>query len=319
MTRGSTTSIKDKVLPFFVSCLLWLCWHTLFRHREGTSACCSWFSLCDRPTLAVALRSADRAFSPTRYGSFHSVPFGQRASHCIREFWRYSANMILSQDTFSESVSAFNVSCPLFRLLAHTLIAPRGSICLLLLFPSMCSLSLAWSYITRAIPSSSTKCSQSPQQPYATAMWRVYFFVAPPSPQHVFLYVAPETRNIVPSPIPQGLTRRVTLSLLKCPSRGLPSTNVKGNASTTAVHWMAWMARAEALREGSAVPLLSLPQVSTASPAFASFHIGNPRLGLGFPVLLVSCSFPMLLPSILQVHGHKGCLTPFHGIEDRSI
>lgn len=48
MTRGSTTSIKDKVLPFFVSCLLWLCWHTLFRHREGTSACCSWFSLCDR-------------------------------------------------------------------------------------------------------------------------------------------------------------------------------------------------------------------------------------------------------------------------------
>ena len=51
--------------------------------------------------------------------------------------------MILSQDTFSESVSAFNVSCPLFRLLAHTLIAPRGSICLLLLFPSMCLLSLA--------------------------------------------------------------------------------------------------------------------------------------------------------------------------------
>ena len=137
MIRGSTTSIKDKVLPFFVSCLLWLCWHTLFRHREGTSACCSCFSLCDRPTLAVALRSADRAFSPTRYGSFHSVPFGQRASHCIRECWRYSANMILSQDTFSESVSAFNVSCPLFRLLAHTLIAPRGSICLLLLFPSM--------------------------------------------------------------------------------------------------------------------------------------------------------------------------------------
>ena len=131
--------------------------------------------------------------------------------------------------------------------------------------------------------------------------------------------VAPETRNIVLSPIPQGLTRRVTLSLLKCPSRGLTSTNVKGNASTTAVHWMAWMARAEALREGSEVPLLSLPQVSTASPAFASFHIGNPRFGLGFPVLLVSCSFPMLLPSILQVHGHKGCLTPFHGIEDRSI
>ena len=139
------------------------------------------------------------------------------------------------------------------------------------------------------------------------------------SPQHVFLYVAPETRNIVPSPIPQGLTRRVTLSLLKCPSRGLTSTNVKGNASTTAVHWMARMARAEALREGSAVPLLSLPQVSTESPAFASFHIGNPRFGLGFPVLLVSCSFPMLLPSILQVHGHKGWLTPFHGIEDRSI
>ena len=100
-------------------------------------------------------------------------------------------------------------------------------------------------------------------------------------------------------PQPQGLTRRVTLSLLKCPSRGLSSTNVKGNASTTAVHRMAWMARAEALREGSAVPLLSLPQVSTASPAFASFHIGNPRLGLGFPVLLVSCSFPMPLPSIL--------------------
>lgn len=127
MIRGSTTSIKDKVLPFFVSCLLWLCWHTLFRHREGTSACCSWFSLCDRPMLAVALRYADRAFSPTRYGLFHSVPFGQRASHCIRECWRYTANMILSQDTFSESVSAFNVSCPLFRLLA-TLLLHRGGV-----------------------------------------------------------------------------------------------------------------------------------------------------------------------------------------------
>lgn len=76
---------------------------------------------------------------------YRSIPFHgeQRAAHCTRECWRYTANMILSQDTFNESVSAFNVSCPLFRLLAHTLIAPRGSICLLLLFPSMCSLSLA--------------------------------------------------------------------------------------------------------------------------------------------------------------------------------
>lgn len=150
-------------------------------------------------------------------------------------------------------------------------------------------------------------------------MWRVSFYAAPPSPQHVFLYVAPETRNIVPSSIPQGLTRRVTLSLLKCPSRGLSSTNVKGNASTTAVHRMAWMARAEALREGSAVSLLSLPQVSAESPAFASFHIGNPRFGLGIPIFLFRCTLPMLLPYILRVHGHKECLTPFHGIEDTPI
>ena len=57
----------------------------------------------------------------------------------------------------------------------------------------------------------------------------------------------------------------------------ITSTNVKGNASTTAVHRMAWMARAEALREGSAVPLLSLPQVSAGQPTFASFHVGSPR------------------------------------------
>lgn len=57
-----------------------------------------------------------------------------------------------------------------------------------------------------------------------------------------------------------------------------PAPSPKGNASTTAVHWMARMARAEALREGSAVPLLSLPQVSTESPAFASFHIGTHAL-----------------------------------------
>ena len=45
----------------------------------------------------------------------------------------------------------------------------------------------------------------------------------------------------------------------------------------------------------------------------------KPTLCLGIPIFLCRCSFPMLLPSILQVHGHKGCLTPFHGIEDRSI
>ena len=102
-----------------------------------------------------------------------------------------------------------------------------------------------------------------------------FVYAAPPSLQHVFLMLLPRLATSSPAPSP------------------------KGNASTTEVHWMARMARAEALREGSAVPLLSLPQVSAESPAFASFHIGNPRFGLGFPVLLVSCSFPMLLPSIL--------------------
>ncbi len=78
-------------------------------------------------------------------------------------------------------------------------------------------------------------------------------YAAPPTPQHVFLMLLPRLATSSPAPDPNG------------------------NASTTAVHGMARMARAEALREGSAVPLLSLPQVSTASPTFASFHVGNPR------------------------------------------
>ena len=73
MTRGSTTSIKDKVLPFFVSCLLWLCWHTLFRHREGTSACCSWFSLCDRPRLPSP--SVPQIVPFPLQGMARSIPF----------------------------------------------------------------------------------------------------------------------------------------------------------------------------------------------------------------------------------------------------
>lgn len=141
--RGSTSSIKDKVLPFPYH----VCCGSAGIHSSGT----------EREHLLAVPGSlyviAPRLPSPSvtqivpfpLKGMYRSIPFHgeQRAAHCIRECWRYTANMILSQDTFNESVSAFNVSCPLFRLLAHTLIAPRGSFCLLLLFPSMCSLSLA--------------------------------------------------------------------------------------------------------------------------------------------------------------------------------
>lgn len=143
MIRGSTTSIKDKVLPFPYH----VCCGSAGIHSSGT----------EREHLLAVPGSlyviAPRLPTPSvpqivpfpLQGMYRSIPFHgeQRAAHCIRECWRYTAKMILSQDTFNESVSAFNVSCPLFRLLAHTLIAPRGSICLLLLVPSMCSLSLA--------------------------------------------------------------------------------------------------------------------------------------------------------------------------------
>lgn len=114
----------------------------------------------------------------------------------------------------------------------HTLLLHRGGVSACCSCFPLCARSrLPWSFIPRYIPSSSTKCSQSPQQPYATTMWRISFYAAPPTPQHVFLMLLPRLATSSPAPSP------------------------KGNASTTAVHWMARMARAEALREGSAVPL----------------------------------------------------------------
>lgn len=143
MIRGSTTSIKDKVLPFPYH----VCCGSAGIPSSGTER--EHLHAVPGSLYVIAPRlptpSVTQIVPFPLKGMYRSIPFHgeQRAAHCIRECWRYTANMILSQDTFSESVSAFNVSCPLFRLLAHTLIAPRGSICLLLLVPSMCLLSLA--------------------------------------------------------------------------------------------------------------------------------------------------------------------------------
>lgn len=67
----------------------------------------------------------------------------------------------------------------------HTLLLHRGGVSACYSWFPLCARSrLPWSYIPQYIPSSSTKCSQSPQQPYATTMWRVSFYAAPPTPQH---------------------------------------------------------------------------------------------------------------------------------------
>lgn len=126
MIRGSTTSIKDKVLPFPYH----VCCGSAGIHSSGTerehllAVPGSLYVIAPR----LPMPSVTQIVPFPLQGMYRSIPFHgeQRAAHCIRECWRYTANMILSQDTFNESVSAFNVSCPLFRLLAHTLIAPRG-------------------------------------------------------------------------------------------------------------------------------------------------------------------------------------------------
>ena len=69
----------------------------------------------------------------------------------------------------------------------HTLLLHRGGVSACYSWFPLCARSrLPWSYTPRYIPSSSTKCSQSPQQPYATTVWRISFYAAPPTPQHIF-------------------------------------------------------------------------------------------------------------------------------------
>lgn len=202
------------------------------------------------------------------------------------------------------------MSFTLWLLLAHTLWVARGNICWLFLVLSMFLL-LAYlrtpfhvhhllSLMVRMDrcwdPSRTflilgifhvapgTRDKHTPRRRGA-----FYFYAAPPTPQHfishdgvvlpcdagnditflscsarelatpfiyyiyVFVYVAPETRNIVPQP--------------QAP-KGTPSLQ-------QVTRWRGWHERKPC--EKVARCLLCLPQVSASSPAFASFHVGNPR------------------------------------------
>ena len=73
------------------------------------------------------------------------------------------------------------------------------------------------------------------------------FYVAPPTPQH-------RSKPLLVAPflfVPLGIELHIIYIYCSRDSQHTPQPHTpKGNAYTTAVHWMARMARAEALREG---------------------------------------------------------------------
>ena len=107
--------------------------------------------------------------------------------------------------------------------------------------------------------------------------------------------VAPETRNIVPSPKPQR----------ECLHDGSSLDGEDGTGGSLA------------RRQCCASFVFATSKCWSAYVCFVPCR--KPTLCLGIPIFLFRCTLPMLLPYILRVHGHKECLTPFHGIEDTSI
>lgn len=107
--------------------------------------------------------------------------------------------------------------------------------------------------------------------------------------------VAPETRNIVPSPKPQR----------ECLHYGSSLDGEDGTGGSLA------------RRQCCASFVLATSKYGIAYVCFVPCR--KPTLCLGIPIFLFRCTLPMLLPYILRVHGHKECMTPFHGIEDMSI
>ena len=133
-----------------------------------------------------------------------------------------------------------------------------------------------------------------PATSYATTTWRGFPMLLL-HPRSTFSNVAPETRNIIPSPKPQR----------ECLHYGSSLDGEDGTGGSLA------------RRQCCASFVFATSKYGIAYVCFVPCR--KPTLCLGIPIFLFRCTLPMLLPYILRVHGHKECLTPFHGIEDTSI